>query len=392
MIMKRMALINISELPWSEERRRNQAIFQKLVTNENIFDLGVYVNPPKYSNDSFWKYERIKAISSVSSVKKIQKSITVISPDFSLPFSFKKSMAKLLATKIMKTAVKEIGDRKYVLWINNAGHHMYHIAKKLMKCSGNVIIDLSDDWLTYDRNGSVQSERKARLDDLINNSDIMIAVNDHVASKYRHKNTIVFNNATDYKIFRDSTEIYHMQDYFPKPADRIYIGFIGGLHRGRVDEDLLYRLFQEFKEYTFIFVGHSNDNRLIETISRFQNVKFIHTVPYNILPSIIKSFDVAIVPHLINEHTRGNDLLKVLDYMAAGVPVVTTNCSNVKKYDNALYIADNHQEFIQYVRGLASGTVHHDSDAGYEVAQTFSWDRTVPELEMMISKKLNLSN
>ena len=41
--------------------------------------------------------------------------------DFSLPFSFKKPMAKLLATKIMKTAVKEIGDRKYVLWINNAG-------------------------------------------------------------------------------------------------------------------------------------------------------------------------------------------------------------------------------------------------------------------------------
>jgi hypothetical protein len=111
-------------------------------------------------------------------------------------------------------------------------------------------------------------------------------------------------------------------------------------------------------------------------------------VAYDKLPTVIRSFDIAIVPHLDNAHTRGNDLLKILDYCACGVPVVTTNCSNVSRYGNACYIEHDHDSFVNRVAQLMSGRADHDPAPGYAVVQERDWSVQVPRLAATLFPEL----
>ena len=112
-------------------------------------------------------------------------------------------------------------------------------------------------------------------------------------------------------------------------------------------------------------------------------------VSYDKLPFVIKSFELAIIPHLINEHTKGNDLLKVLDYMACSIPTVSTNCSGVSKYADCIYIARDHNQFIEFTRKLLNKELIHNNRIGKMHAKKCSWNVTVPDLEKWLAEQLN---
>ena len=89
---------------------------------------------------------------------------------------------------------------------------------------------------------------------------------------------------------------------------------------------------------------------------------------------------MAIVPHLNNEYTRGNDLLKILDYFACGVPVVSTPSSNAGRYGHALYLAESALAFGNRIERLVSGLQRHNPAPGLAIARERSWENKVPGL------------
>ena len=72
-------------------------------------------------------------------------------------------------------------------------------------------------------------------------------------------------------------------------------------------------------------------------------------VDYQALPDYLNYFDVAIVTFVINEHTKGNDLLKFHDYLAMGKPIVSTNIGGAKDLNGLVKIADNPRQFLQQI-------------------------------------------
>ena len=200
---------------------------------------------------------------------------------------------------------------------------------------------------------------------------------------------MVFNNCTDFSTFSQREEIYLYEPFLPKKDNSRYVGFIGGLNRSRVDVDLLKILFKEFPDEIFLFVGYTNYHELEELINNTKNSFFIPFVEHKYLPYIIKSFDAAIIPHLINDHTKGNDLLKVIDYMACGVPVVTTNCSGVSRFNDCVIVANNNHEFINYLRKVLEGEIVANTELGLEYARSNSWSEAVPKLESWLKNQIN---
>jgi glycosyltransferase involved in cell wall biosynthesis len=53
-------------------------------------------------------------------------------------------------------------------------------------------------------------------------------------------------------------------------------------------------------------------------------VHFLGQKPYSELPAYCKAFDVALMPFKLNELTLNANPLKVREYLAAGLPVVST--------------------------------------------------------------------
>lgn len=361
-----MILVNISEIPWSEERRRNTAIFLELL--DLGYEEGVYVGPAEF--DARGVLGRAKALRDSLRVPRVAPRVYANNPTYALPI---KHQAKLIARAIRR----RVRGRPFCLWINCVDLGSFAIAEALRPHAAKVVVDLSDDWTTFASKDP--AGRDARLRQALAWADAVLAVNEVVVEKFPHRNLRLVRNATDFANFQRHDRAYKLGDVLPKQPGQKIIGFHGGLNVGRVDEQLLDELVDGFPDATFLFVGYSNSQALCDRLTSRPNVRIYPAVPFTELPHVIKSFDVAIVPHELNDHTRGNDLLKVIDYLACGVPIVSTDVSNVRRHGAAIQVASSRPEFLRMVRAVLDGAPH-DPAPGLAAAEATSWHRTVPDL------------
>lgn len=378
--MSTLRLLNVSNITWVPGRwKRNQAIFQSLL-NAGCFSSGIFLNPPSLTPGRIGKYFSLPKLISLETE---DRRITVLQPYYCLSVWHcgycRSGWVHAITDQLQKTGLLDDG---YVLWMNSIGRLQAAISPALAKAAKRSIFDSSDDLTSWEP----PSIRK-QMQRVLSVADTVVCVNEHVAETITHNTKIVFRNCTAFEQLSSGAEEFRFAPYFPKPNGSKYVGFIGGIHESRADRPLLQYLFHRFPEYTFLFVGHTDQASFRQWLQQHPNVGFIDTVPHKFLPGILRQLDVAIVPHRDNAVTRGNDLLKVLDYFACRVPVVTTRCSRVEEYAEALYIADSADEFGNKVEQLMNGTIQHDASLGVRIATKRSWSRQVPELAQQLFGK-----
>jgi glycosyltransferase involved in cell wall biosynthesis len=66
-----------------------------------------------------------------------------------------------------------------------------------------------------------------------------------------------------------------------------------------------------------------------DTVPRAQNLQYPGMEPYDRLPAVMAGFDVALMPFARNAATRSISPTKTLEYLAAGLPVVSTRVPDV---------------------------------------------------------------
>jgi glycosyltransferase involved in cell wall biosynthesis len=381
-----MVLVNLAELPWSLEKRRNMAIFNALLDRGTLFEAGLYADPPKVLTSRASLRGRIAAARSAREVRPIRSNAWLFRSSFTLPFSMRPMMRRVSARLQARTIFRFLRGRPYCLWVNSVDAPAHALFDALVDKASMTVLDMSDDWTTF--RDAHPKQRDARVFDIMARSDLMLAVNDRVMHKFAHRNSFVFGNATDFENFQRRDPAYVFHDVLPKAPGTKIVGFVGGLHRERVDELLLDLLMDSIDDVMFVFVGYSNDPALVKKLRSRPNARFFDAVPYAELPFVISAFDVAIVPHVDNEHTRGNDLLKVIDYLATGVPVVSTDTSAVReKYGDVVIVAESHADFLASVqRCLARSS--YDGSKGKQVARAKDWNAVVADLEVRLAPLL----
>ena len=377
-----MTLVNLAEIAWSEERRRNAAMFLYLLRSGVPFADGIFVDPPQFPTRPM---DRVRGALGALQLDPMAEGFLRYRPAFFVPFFSRPRIFRATVQIFEQVLQREIGDRRYCLWINSIEPGPFALARALAGRAQRIVLDLSDDWTTFQDLDPAARDR--RLRESLEMADAVIAVNDYVLAKFPHRRALVFPNATGLQNLEKHDLTYRLGNVLPRAPGQKIVGFVGGLHEGRVDEQLLHRLIEATPEAMFLFVGYTNSADLLGRLQRHPNVAVHPAVPYRELPHVIRSFDVAIVPHLVNEFTHGNDLLKVLDYLACGVPCVSTDCSNVRKYGAAVFVAGTADHFIATVRALLDGR-RHDPEPGLVVAREASWDRKVPELAAWLSTVL----
>jgi glycosyltransferase involved in cell wall biosynthesis len=104
----------------------------------------------------------------------------------------------------------------------------------------------------------------------------------------------------------------------PRPV----LGYFGTLGAW-VDFDLVGRLASQRPEWSFVFVGPGRPSSAAR-LGAFPNVQFLGPVPYDELPRYAAGFDVGLIPFKLNELTWHVHPIKALEYLAAGLPAVST--------------------------------------------------------------------
>lgn len=164
--------------------------------------------------------------------------------------------------------------------------------------------------------------------------------------------TLLVRHGVDYSHFRTalapSTPIPQELAGLPKPI----IGYFGLIAEDWVDIPLLVHVARSFPQGTLVLVGKSTMD--VTALAREPNVKLTGRMPYASLPGFCKGFDVALIPFPISPVTLHANPLKAREYLAAGLPVVSTPIPEVEVLGECR-IGRTPEEFVAEIRAaLAS--------------------------------------
>jgi glycosyltransferase involved in cell wall biosynthesis len=131
-----------------------------------------------------------------------------------------------------------------------------------------------------------------------------------------------------------------------------------------------------------VIVGETNNANPagLQRLRALPNVHLLGRRPYSALPGYCKAFDVALLPFVKNELTEYANPLKLREYLAAGLPVVSTDIPEARALEHrGILLANDLDDFPTLVaraledpgpsRARSDGMTHE------------SWDDKVAEIE-----------
>lgn len=222
--------------------------------------------------------------------------------------------------------------------------------------------------------------------DLLKKSDLVIVSAEKLYEdkKGSNPNTFLVRHGTDWKHFRtaidEATKIPEEIANLPKPI----IGF-HGLIADWIDFVLLKKTAEHFKHGSVVMIGKvtSDAENEASKLKQISNVHFLGRKPYSELPAYCKGFDVSLNPFAINELTLAANPLKVREYLAAGLQVVSTDIPEVRVLENCL-VGENHADFIEKI-DYALNNPKPKEEISDGISHE-SWDAKVNELREIIAK------
>jgi glycosyltransferase involved in cell wall biosynthesis len=224
---------------------------------------------------------------------------------------------------------------------------------------------------------SLEQQLMAKSDCVFVSSGVLLQTNT------RHNpNTFLVTHGVDVQHFRKAcdpaTAIPDDIRSLPKPI----VGFFG-LIADWVDLGLIRFLAQSRPQWTFVLIGKAVTS--IEPVNDLANVHLLGQKPYLSLPDYAKAFDVALMPFVMNQLTLAANPLKIREYLAAGLPVVSSAIPEAEKLKYVLHVARSHAEFQTIIDGLIQSGKTGPQISISEQMDCESWDAKVEEFSRILA-------
>jgi teichuronic acid biosynthesis glycosyltransferase TuaH len=107
------------------------------------------------------------------------------------------------------------------------------------------------------------------------------------------------------------------------------------------------------------------------------------------LSALMVRCEVGLIPYLINPYTLGVSPLKTYEYLAAGLPVVSTALPGVEKITPHVHVVDSHAQFVDAVQANpVSGCVGQATER-VRIANLHSWRQRGMDARGLLVSLLN---
>ena len=366
---------------WTGDPLSKTHLMRVLSKDNRILWINAIANrmPTASSKDVSRIFKKIKAFS--EPVKEVEKNIFVLNP-LAIPTygneAVRKFNQKFLVRQVKK-AMRKLNFQTPLNMVFNPAAGL--LAGKLGE--EKLIYYCVDEYTAFT---GAASGLKEIEEELFRRADLVVVSAEKLFAdkKKYNENTFIIRHGTDWRHFRtaldDATKIPDEIKNLPRPV----IGF-HGLLADWVDFELLKKTAEHFKNGSVVLIGKIavDAERKIKILNDVSNIHFLGRKPYAELPAYCKGFDVALNPFAINELTLAANPLKVREYLAAGLQVVSTDIPEVRILEHCL-ISENHQDFIEKIEyALANPKPREEiSDS----IKTESWEAKIDELREIMSK------
>ncbi|HEV3467913.1 MAG TPA: glycosyltransferase [Pyrinomonadaceae bacterium] len=313
---------------------------------------------------------KLKAVA--TPLREVEPNIFVLNPltvpAYGLPFM--KAFNQLALRLQVRRAMRRLGFRRAInyVFLPPAALVAGRLGEEL------VVYHCVDEYAAF---SDIQAAPILEMEEiLLRRADIVFASAELlVQSKSRHNpRTHLVRHGVDFNHFSRA-----LDPATPVPADiaslpRPVIGFFG-LVADWVDVDLMAGVAKHFRHGSLVVLGKVTTD--VSALEALPNVHLLGRKPYGDLPAYCKGFDVALMPFRVNELTLNANPLKVREYLAAGLPVVSTPIPEVEVL-GLCRIADGAAETIREVEAALGDP--GPSRARSEAVRGESWEARLDEI------------
>ncbi|MBT2790451.1 glycosyltransferase [Paraburkholderia strydomiana] len=194
-------------------------------------------------------------------------------------------------------------------------------------------------------------------------------------------NTHYFGNVVDDAHFGQALESGSLPaDLMDIPEPRLV--YHGVLSDFKVDFPLLLKTMQARPDWHLIIIGAEREGQrseLFAQLGRLPNVHVLGYRQYESLPQYLRGMKVGVLPTLLNDYTRSMFPMKFYEYLAAGLPVVSTPLDFAKESRAGLEVGSDVDVFISAIeKQLARGKLSAD-EARAAVGEN-TWKRRLDKM------------
>ncbi len=246
------------------------------------------------------------------------------------------------------------------------------------KISGTKVFDAVDDWREhpYCKNWRALLDQNYRQIDQF--AQAIFTVSPQVKKIFpTNKNVYWIPNGIDWQHFQKvGDKLKPRLSKITKPC----IGYLG-IIESRLDYDLLEKIAQAFPHCSLVLGGPVWDKAVTRRFKKYPQVHFLGPISYHDLPELYHGFDVAIIPHRITPFTKSMNPLKMYEYLACGLPVVTTPVAGTEQFDSLIRVAGNDREFLSAIKFYLDHPLStSEKDKRRQAVQAYTWESRINEM------------
>jgi len=168
------------------------------------------------------------------------------------------------------------------------------------------------------------------------------------------------------------------------------IGYLGTIQE-RIDLDLITKIAEKHSDKIIAMCGPvwpSIRKEVNEKLGKYENIIFTDRVNYQMAPSYMNRFDVAIIPHKLDNFINSTNPMKMYEYLACGKPIVSTAGAGIEMFTDYIYITNKADQFVSYIDRALSEDTPEKQNARRTVAREHSWNSRVDRMVEIIKEKL----
>ncbi|UCF33246.1 MAG: glycosyltransferase [Phycisphaerales bacterium] len=130
-------------------------------------------------------------------------------------------------------------------------------------------------------------------------------------------------------------------------------GFFGLIHHW-IDRRLIAEVAERLPEYAFVLIGDCRAD--VSRLEALPNVHLLGRRPYESLPAYCRAFTAGLLPFVEDRMTRCVNPIKMCEYLAAGLPVVSTPLPEAGLFEGPIRIAASPDAFVEACRAIVAET------------------------------------
>jgi UDP-galactopyranose mutase len=206
------------------------------------------------------------------------------------------------------------------------------------------------------------------------------------AKRRFHPYVHCFPSSVDVKHFASANSIPEAREQARMPHPRL--GFFGVIDE-RMDLEILRHLAVSRPQWQIVIVGPvAKIDR--SSLPHGPNLRYVGQQGYHDLPSYLAGWDVCLMPFALNDATRLISPTKVLEYMAAERPIVSTSIPDViGPYGQIVHLGDGPDGFLAACERALSEPERERAARrrrAADVLEQTSWEETVNRMDAILRR------